>query len=101
MSNCATGSSIIFSPQEIELDVIRFSPASAAELPTLHAQYGASALPGAWDALQKDRQRLTSETVIMPSDNPQFDFDFIVIGSGFGGSVSALRLTEKGYHIGR
>ena len=28
------------------------------------------------------------------------DFDYIVIGSGFGGSVSALRLTEKGYRVG-
>lgn len=28
-----------------------------------------------------------------------FDFDVIVIGSGFGGSVSALRLTEKGYRV--
>lgn len=28
------------------------------------------------------------------------DFDYIVIGSGFGGSVSAFRLTEKGYSVG-
>jgi cholesterol oxidase len=27
------------------------------------------------------------------------DFDFIVIGSGFGGAVSALRLTQKGYRV--
>ena len=25
--------------------------------------------------------------------------DFVIIGSGFGGSVSAMRLTEKGYRI--
>ncbi|MGI8676058.1 MAG: FAD-binding protein, partial [Nocardioidaceae bacterium] len=30
----------------------------------------------------------------------RFDHDVIVIGSGFGGSVSALRLTEKGYNVG-
>ena len=29
----------------------------------------------------------------------QHDFDYIVIGSGFGGSVSALRLAEKGYRV--
>jgi cholesterol oxidase len=29
----------------------------------------------------------------------EFDFDFIVIGSGFGGSVSAHRLVEKGYKV--
>ncbi|MFO7192569.1 GMC family oxidoreductase [Thermocrispum sp.] len=29
-----------------------------------------------------------------------FDYDVLVIGSGFGGSVAALRLTEKGYRVG-
>jgi cholesterol oxidase len=28
------------------------------------------------------------------------DFDVLVIGSGFGGSVTALRLSEKGYRVG-
>jgi cholesterol oxidase len=28
------------------------------------------------------------------------DYDVVVIGSGFGGSVSALRLAEKGYRVG-
>jgi cholesterol oxidase len=29
----------------------------------------------------------------------QFDVDWVVVGSGFGGSVSALRLAEKGYSV--
>lgn len=29
-----------------------------------------------------------------------YDYDVLVVGSGFGGSVSALRLTEKGYRVG-
>ena len=33
------------------------------------------------------------------SSLPSETFDFIVLGSGFGGSVSALRLAEKGYSV--
>jgi cholesterol oxidase len=34
-----------------------------------------------------------------PGPEPRLDYDWIVIGSGFGGSVSALRLAEKGYRV--
>jgi cholesterol oxidase len=31
---------------------------------------------------------------------PIFDYDVVIIGSGFGGSVAALRAAEKGYRVG-
>ena len=35
----------------------------------------------------------------MRSQQTEDTFDFVVVGSGFGGSVSAMRLAEKGYRV--
>ena len=36
----------------------------------------------------------------MTTDRDGYEYDWLVVGSGFGGSVSALRLAEKGYRVG-
>ncbi|MUL42214.1 GMC family oxidoreductase [Streptomonospora sp. PA3] len=44
--------------------------------------------------------RTSPDETSAPPGADGFDYDVVVIGSGFGGAVSALRLTEKGYRVG-
>jgi cholesterol oxidase len=37
--------------------------------------------------------------MVDPSHQSKDIYDYVIIGSGFGGSVSAMRLTEKGYRV--
>jgi cholesterol oxidase len=39
------------------------------------------------------------EAALSAAGDAAYDCDFLIVGSGFGGSVSALRLAEKGYQV--
>ncbi len=47
-----------------------------------------------------DDRVCNGEAPRLPGESAGYDYDWLVIGSGFGGSVSALRLAEKGYRVG-
>ena len=62
-----------------------------------HRQRRGALHPGPWRGQRDLREFLSS--LLGPEAKVTEQYDYIVVGSGFGGSVSALRLSEKGYRV--
>ncbi|MFG2643277.1 GMC oxidoreductase [Streptomyces sp. NPDC048370] len=64
-----------------------------------------TAVPPARNQAEDDLDSADDAYAVDDADNTDnaddgYDYDVVVVGSGFGGSVTALRLTEKGYRVG-
>src|SRR5207245_551909 len=66
---------------------------------TRHSRFGTRMSFEQTSRLHKNCLRVHIGSDSPMSTSRQFDFDYIVVGSGFGGSVTAHRLTEKGYKV--
>ena len=74
------------------LDDVSVAPSAGLVTDPLDSHYFTE-YSGAWPKRQE-------ANMLVGEMSADFDYDWLVIGSGFGGSVSALRLSEKGYKVG-
>ncbi|MDX1812251.1 MAG: NAD(P)-binding protein, partial [Gammaproteobacteria bacterium] len=71
--------------------------ASATEKAETIALFGRFFLGELWDTYAINK--FYSKQKFSESDDKTIDYDVIIIGSGFGGSVTACRLAQKGYSV--
>src|SRR5690606_14882680 len=66
-----------------------------------HRRAADAAPPARFDVVRDVREGVRDRTPrVATNGSAMTTYDVCVIGSGFGGSVAALRLTEKGYRVG-